>query len=89
MEAYGARCLGEKGSRIFWCSDEFYLQGELPLPEDAFYEAYTQLENGVGMLRLLEVELNGAALGAPQNIPVAALLHRHRCGRRPLSAGNH
>ena len=26
---------------------------------------------GVGMLRLLEVELNGAALGAPQNIPVA------------------
>ena len=71
VEAYGARCLGEKGSRIFWCSDEFYLQGELPLPEDAFYEAYTQLENGVGMLRLLEVELNGAALGAPQNIPVA------------------
>lgn len=46
VEAYGARCLGEKGSRIFWCSDEFYLQGELPLPEDAFYEAYTQLENG-------------------------------------------
>ena len=71
VEAYGARCLEEKGSRIFWCSDEFYLQGELPLPEDAFYEAYTQLENGVGMLRLLEVELNGAALGAPQNIPVA------------------
>ena len=71
VEAYGARCLGEKGSRIFWCSDEFYLQGELPLPEDAFYEAYTQLENGVGMLRLLEVELNGAALGAPQNILVA------------------
>ena len=52
VEAYGARCLEEKGSRIFWCSDEFYLQGELPLPEDAFYEAYTQLENGVGMLRL-------------------------------------
>lgn len=63
VEAYGARCLGEKGSRIFWCSDEFYLQGELPLPEDAFYEAYTQLENGVGMLRLLEVELNGAPWG--------------------------
>ncbi|MFR4758467.1 MAG: DUF512 domain-containing protein [Evtepia gabavorous] len=67
----GPGAWGEKGSRIFWCSDEFYLQGELPLPEDAFYEAYTQLENGVGMLRLLEVELNGAALGAPQNIPVA------------------
>lgn len=70
VEAFGETCLAEKGSRIFWCSDEFYLQGELPLPADAFYEDYTQLENGVGMLRLLEVELHGATLGAPQNIPV-------------------
>lgn len=70
VEAFGETCLAEKGSRIFWCSDEFYLQGELPLPADEFYEDYTQLENGVGMLRLLEVELHGATLGAPQNIPV-------------------
>lgn len=88
MEAYGARCLGEKGSRIFWCSDEFYLQGELPLPEDAFYEAYTQLENGWACSGCWKVELNGAALG-PLRISRGALLHRHRCGRRPLSAGNH
>lgn len=71
VEEYGKTCMERFGTTLFWCSDEFYLQGELPLPEDAFYEAYTQLENGVGMLRLLEVELNGAALGAPQNIPVA------------------
>ena len=71
VEAWARQCKELYGEGMFWCSDEFYLQGELPLPEDAFYEAYTQLENGVGMLRLLEVELNGAALGAPQNIPVA------------------
>ena len=70
VEAFGARCLAGQGSRIFWCSDEFYLQGDLPLPEDEFYEEYTQLENGVGMLRLLAVELHGASLGAPENIPV-------------------
>ena len=71
VEAFGETCLAQRGSRIFWCSDEFYLQGELPLPEDDFYEEYTQLENGVGMLRLLAVELHGACLGAPENIPVA------------------
>lgn len=53
VEAFAARCLAEKGSRIFWCSDEFYLQAGRALPEDDFYEEYTQLENGVGMLRLL------------------------------------
>ena len=55
---------------MFWCSDEFYLQAGLDLPADEFYEEYTQLENGVGMLRLLAVELHGATLGAPENIPV-------------------
>ena len=70
VERFGETCLAEQGSRIFWCSDEFYLQGDLPLPEDEFYEEYTQLENGVGMLRLLEVELYGATLGAPHHIPV-------------------
>lgn len=70
VEAYAQRCLAEQGSRIFWCSDEFYIQGHLPLPQDEYYEEYTQLENGVGMLRLLEVELHGATLGAPENIPV-------------------
>lgn len=70
VEAFAAQCLEEHGSRIFWCSDEFYIQGGLPLPEDEFYEEYTQLENGVGMLRLLDTEFNGACYGAPENIPV-------------------
>lgn len=70
VEAFGDRCVERLGSRMFWCSDEFYLQAGLDLPADAFYEEYTQLENGVGMLRLLAVELHGATLGAPENIPV-------------------
>ncbi|MCD7821091.1 MAG: DUF512 domain-containing protein, partial [Clostridiales bacterium] len=60
VEAYGDRCLAEFGRRMFWCSDEFYLLAERELPSDEFYEDYCQLENGVGMLRLLQVEFRGA-----------------------------
>ena len=70
VEAYAEQCLAKTGSRIFWCSDEFYIQGGLDLPEDEYYEEYTQLDNGVGMLRLLDVECKGACFGAPENIQV-------------------
>jgi NifB/MoaA-like Fe-S oxidoreductase len=71
VENFAQDCLEKTGSRIFWCSDEFYIQGHRDLPEDEYYEEYTQLDNGVGMVRLLAVECHGASLGAPENIPVA------------------
>ena len=71
VEAFAAHCLEEHGSSIFWCSDECYLRAELPLPEDEYYEEYTQLDNGVGMLRLLAVECHGASLGVEEVPPVA------------------
>lgn len=60
VEAFAAVCREKFGSGMFWCSDEFYLLAERPIPEDAFYEDYCQLENGVGMLRLLQMEFEGA-----------------------------
>ena len=76
-----------KGSRIFWCSDEFYLQAGRALPEDDFYEEYTQLENGVGMLRLLETESEGCRDdGAGGDPPRGPLFHRHRGGSGPFPA---
>ena len=57
---FGDRCLEELGSRIFWCGDELYLKAGIPIPPDEFYEEYTQLENGIGMLRLLETEFRSA-----------------------------
>lgn len=71
VETFAAACKKQYDSSIFWCSDEFYLQADIPLPEDAYYEEYTQLENGVGMLRLLSVECNGACYGAPEDCKVA------------------
>lgn len=60
VEDFGQRCLDRFGRRMFWCSDEFYLLAKRELPSDAFYDDYCQLENGVGMLRLLQVEFSGA-----------------------------
>lgn len=59
VEAYGRICMERFGTTMFWCSDEFYLLAKKELPRDEYYEDYRQLENGVGMLRLLEVEFRG------------------------------
>ena len=53
VEAFGQASLAERGTRLVWCSDEFYLLAGRPLPDKACYEEMAQLENGVGMLRLL------------------------------------
>ncbi len=60
VEAWGAKCTERFGTTIFWCSDEFYLLSGRELPQDSYYEDYRQLENGVGMLRLLETEFRSA-----------------------------
>lgn len=60
VEAFAQKCLEKHESRIFWCSDELYLRAQLPIPEDEYFEDYTQLENGVGMLRLLRTEFDSA-----------------------------
>lgn len=60
VNGFGAVCRKKYGTSLFWCSDEFYLRAGRPIPEDAFYESYAQLENGVGMLRLLKTEFDSA-----------------------------
>lgn len=45
------------GLHFIHCSDEWYILAGLPLPEEERYDGYLQLENGVGMLRLLEEEV--------------------------------
>ena len=53
VEAFGRRQMEKSGSTFAWCSDEFYLLAGRELPEKSYYEDMNQLENGVGMLRLL------------------------------------
>ena len=58
VNAYGDWCLKEYGTRIFYCSDEFYIRAGLPLPSEEFYEDYSQIENGVGMLTSMRTEFD-------------------------------
>lgn len=60
VTAFGDECVKKYGTRIFFCGDELYLKAGRELPEDEFYEEYTQLDNGVGMLRLLMTEYSSA-----------------------------
>ena len=71
VERFSAECLEKYGSRIIFCGDEMYLKAGRELPPDEFYEEYTQLENGVGMLRLLETEFRSALKLAdpPDGVP--------------------
>ena len=85
VDAFGEKCLEKHGSRIFMCSDELYLKAELPLPGEAYYEDYPQLENGVGLMRLMETEFLEAAPEIPADcapfsivtgVAAAPFLHR-------------
>lgn len=71
VTAFGDMCVERFGTRIFFCSDELYLEAGRDLPPDEFYESYTQLENGVGMLRLLMTEFRSALRlsDAPDGVP--------------------
>lgn len=47
------KIFAEHGIHFIHASDEWYVLAEQPLPEEENYDGYLQLENGVGMLRLL------------------------------------
>lgn len=50
LTRFGDRFKKEKGTRLVFASDEFYIKSELPLPPTSFYEDFPQIENGVGMV---------------------------------------
>ena len=53
IEDWQKRLFAEYGTHFIHASDEWYILAELPFPEEERYDGYLQLENGVGMMRLL------------------------------------
>ena len=51
------------GLHFIHAGDEWYLLAGEPIPEEENYDGYIQLENGVGMLRLLASEVEEALKG--------------------------
>lgn len=50
----------EYGTHFIHAGDEWYLLAEMEVPQEESYDGYLQLENGVGMLRLLFDEFEEA-----------------------------
>ena len=53
-------CREEIGTTFVFPGDEFFCLAEMPIPPEDWYEHYPQIENGVGLLRLLESEMEEA-----------------------------
>ena len=68
FEAQGLALKVERGNRVFYPADEFYLKAGRPIPEAAFYGEMAQLENGVGLVALLFQEFRDA-LAACEETP--------------------
>lgn len=60
IEKWQQYCMEHFGIHFVQASDEWYLTAELPLPQEERYDGYIQLENGVGMIRLLIDEFTEA-----------------------------
>ena len=52
------RLLKEKGSRVVYLADEFYLMAGYEIPSYDEYEDFPQLENGVGLIALFKYEFS-------------------------------
>lgn len=70
MDEFNAHFAWFNNGRILaYPSDEFYLIAERDFPSESFYGDYAQLDNGVGMCRLLKSEFK-SAVEAEEKRPV-------------------
>ena len=60
IERWQDRLFAQYGTHLIHASDEWYLLAGREIPEEDRYDGYPQLENGVGMLRLLQEETEEA-----------------------------
>ncbi|MEF2561320.1 MAG: DUF512 domain-containing protein [Negativibacillus sp.] len=60
MERWGEYFCKEYGTRTAYASDEFYILAGKDFPPYEFYEDFAQLENGVGMMTLMQHDFTQA-----------------------------
>ena len=51
INSFGDAHKEKHGTRLFYAADEFYLKAGREIPDADYYEDYSQIENGVGMIR--------------------------------------
>ena len=65
IESYQNKFFEEYGLHFIHASDEWYILAERDFPQEERYDGYIQLENGVGMMRLMREEFNEALSNTP------------------------
>ena len=67
IETWQKRVYREHGMHFIHASDEWYILAGREFPEEERYDGYLQLENGVGMMRLLAQEVAQALQDEAEN----------------------
>ena len=71
VERWQQECLNRYGTRFVFAADEYYIKAGLAIPEYESYEAFEQIENGVGMMAKFLHEAKQSRLEARAHISVA------------------
>jgi putative radical SAM enzyme (TIGR03279 family) len=69
VNAYQQRFRREYGLGLVYLADEFYLNAGQTVPGSSYYDSFEQLENGIGLVRLLWDEFAQAEKGLPDAVP--------------------
>ncbi len=81
-----SRMLAERQTRLVYAADEIYLKAGRELPPAHAYEDFPQLENGVGMASLLQLEMDLGLDGTPNDRLLEPLHTAWPRGREPQAA---
>jgi putative radical SAM enzyme (TIGR03279 family) len=58
IKKYNKKYKKEIGTNFVYASDEFFINADINIPDYNYYENFQQIENGVGMTRLFDYEIN-------------------------------
>ncbi|MCM1113126.1 MAG: DUF512 domain-containing protein [Muribaculum sp.] len=86
IHRFQAECYEKYGTHFVHASDEWYVMAGEELPEGTRYDGYLQLENGVGMLRLLLEEFQDALSHRKDTVRGKDTAHRKEMVRRETTA---
>lgn len=85
VEALQERYINEIGSPFVRLSDEFYVLAEMDVPTDDFYGDFEQLEDGIGMIRILRSTIDETLVNLNNNICGSFTIATGSSGYKELS----
>ncbi len=66
-ETFSNKCFEKTRTRFAFIADELFLKANQPIPDYEYYEEYSQLENGVGLMALFQEEFLNSYIKKKEN----------------------